>query len=610
LNSLYTSWLENVTYYLLTDHSTYITYTGTSLTDWRNYTLNGRIYTYDPNTNESIIQDLSLLDEFIEDKLSVSGNDVNQFISDTEGTIVASVPTITGEIYVSNANGTAIDENLLTSKYGQYWNKLKITAANINEAYLAKYVQIDMNTGKEVEIETFRYNPAEITGQMVRDLPAKVISAPQTYDFRGWSYEPIDPHTKDVEDKLAYDIRTNSWTDLGRSVVFSEDLTSITLYAVFTQTLYTVHFLNPDGSEITTTQTTYGKPVVDPNIVPMYDPGNLELEEVYTFKGYTREANNALPANKNRLNSILINLNTVIVTEDDINIYAVYIKQNVHDEPLSTDYFNFFPTTYIESNLNETSMVADSAYDVTNGVRIEIKPGVHLQGKVTLPTYSPDGKPVIIIGNTFAPVSVNPYIVWPAGSVGGGDITHIFWYEEPDQITKPILVRATDIYAFATDNNHESHLKYFEFPSSFRYLGANTFFQDYSLESINLNDNIVSIGVSSLNGAFKLSTILPILKIPGSVRFLGRYSFSNLGSINILQFGDEISKSQLQYLQDKDFINEVPAEYIFNSKSGIVQEIDFFASSGEQGNRFEALFNESNISVKTLSFTGNLNIQW
>jgi len=67
-----------------------------------------------------------------------------------------------------------------------------------------------MNTGKEVEIQTFRYAPADVTGLPVQNLPEKVISAPQTYDFRGWSFEYIDPTSKDVESKLAYDIQTNS----------------------------------------------------------------------------------------------------------------------------------------------------------------------------------------------------------------------------------------------------------------------------------------------------------------------------------------------------------------------------------------------------------------
>jgi hypothetical protein len=319
-------------------------------------------------------------------------------------------------MYVNNTPSTKIDENLLTSVYGQYWSKLKITAKYINEAYLAKYVQIDMNTSKEVEIETFRYAPSAITGHSVPDLPSKVITAPQTYDFRGWAYEAINPTDTDVESKLAYNAATGEWTSLGLSKVFSESDTVIKLYAVFTQTLYTVQYYNPDGTLLTTRATTYGRPIPDPGIWPSYDPGNLELEEVYAFKGYTREQSNALPTNKNRLNSILLNLKTTSVTEDGIQIYAVYLKQNVHDEPTDVNYFTFTNTTYNENYIlhgNEVSFMGnlrDATYNLS-GVSIGIKPGVHLQGKVTLPTYSPDGKPVIIIGNTFAPVSVNPNIV-------------------------------------------------------------------------------------------------------------------------------------------------------------------------------------------------------
>lgn len=523
-----------------------------------NNTLNGRIFTYNENydgTEESTITDLSLLDNFITDRESVSGNEVNQFISNTEGTITASVPTITGELYVSNTPETKIDEDQLTSRYAKYWDKLKITAKYINEAYLGKYVQIDMNTGKEVEIQTFRYAPNDVNGLPVQDLPEKTISAPQTYDFRGWSFEYVNPTDSDIESKLAYDISTNSWTTLGLSKVFSSEQTVIKLYAVFTQTLYTIHYMNPDNTEITTRQTTYGQPIPDPLYWPKYDPGNTAFNEVYAFKGYTRNIADALPP-KSRVNSVVLNLSKTAVTEDDLRVYAVYIKQDVHDEPLDNKYFTFTNASYIDSSLALNG--TDSAYDQV-GVRIDIKDGATLQGKVTLPSYY-GNLPVVIVGDSFATsyqasTSDQPY--WKSGR----EITHVFWYQTEE---KPCKVRHFSPYAFGTARNNPdyilpakadsdpSNLVYVEMPDGLRIIDAGVFMFNKSLDIslLELPDTLVRIGNSAFATAFDSTTGTSLLKIPGAVVFIGSSAFTNLNvaQLSKLQFGDSTHGSNLTYL--------------------------------------------------------------
>jgi len=597
------SQLTGIDYYYLTDHSTYEPYTNNNINDWLNNTLNGRIYTYDDSLNKDMITNLDLLDNFIADREAVTGNNVNQFINNAVGTISASVPAITGELYVNNDEDHKIDEDQLTSKYNKYWNKLKITARYINEAYLGKYVQVDMNTGKEVEIETFRYSPDAVTGQPVQDLPQKVISAPQTYDFRGWAFEYVNPTDLDVESKLAYNAETSSWTSLGLSKVFSAEQTVIKLYAVFTQTLYTIHYINPDGVEITTRKTTYGKPIPDPQELPVYDPGNLGLTEIYSFKGYTRNQADALPTNKNRLSSILLKLDATSVTEEDIRIYAVYMKQSVYDESTDVNCFDFTPTSYVEgvSEVVIPEAYWNSAYNVSNGYTINIKNGYKLTGKITLPSYY-NGLPIITLGSTFN------------NSNSRGDskeITHIFWKSSEAEPCKLRMLESSSTPASYT----AMHLKYIELPEGLRVIGNRYFMSFESIETITpitdapkensiiLPSTLARIGDSAFNSGFARTITLDLVKVPASVVKIGSLCFGNqLCSVEQFEIGSLTEGSNLYLVSSRNLLDNsgTVSGQVYNHSSGKTSNMTFYYKSQTQYEGFaliESYF--SNIETKT-----------
>ena len=597
-------------YYFLTDHSKFEPYSNTSDSSaWASNTLNGRIYTYTAGLNEHLITDLSLLDDFIADyTAAMQRGSINQFTNNNSATMtVPTVPTLTGEMYIANENGDAIDEDLLTSKYGQYWKSLSIKAAKINESYLGKYVQIDMNTGKEILIDTIRYNPTEYEGRQVT-LTEKTVGVPQTYDFRGWAYEPIDPLATDIESKLAYDVNTGSWTELGRSKVFSAEQTVITLYAVFTQTLYTVHYINPDGVEITTRQTTYGKPIPDPQELPVYDPGNLGLTEVYSFKGYTREINNALPANKSRLSSILINLNSALVTEDNIRIYAVYLRQSVYDEPTSLDYFDFGElVTYDEQDTNIPDSAKDTSYNKT-GYIINIKEGAKLRGKVTLPNYY--GKhPIIGLGLTFTRCY---------SSSLGSEITHIFW--EKATADKPHNLRELSSY----DNSPagaKMNLQFIQIPEGTRIIGRKFFMSLESLKtltsvednpvenSIILPSTIAVINESAFNDAFAVDSQLNEISVPGATAFISRYAFANkYCSVGTFNIGSSAASSQLVKVDQRSLIDNTGSisGAVYSHNSGLTSNMNFYYSTQEQYTNFEMIESYFN-GIETKSYKAPIN---
>ena len=60
-------------------------------------------------------------------------------------------------MFVANADGEAIVEDELTSKYKAAFPSLTITAENIREAYITKYVKI-LDNGKEETVEILRTN--------------------------------------------------------------------------------------------------------------------------------------------------------------------------------------------------------------------------------------------------------------------------------------------------------------------------------------------------------------------------------------------------------------------------------------------------------------------
>ena len=572
------------TYYRLTDHSNFVEYTFTTADEWKDLLLNGKIFTYDKNAPQSTITDTSLFDLFLQnyEKGVAAGNKVNNY-TNTQNSGKTSVPNITGSVFISNANGTPIEESDITDKYQVRWPNLNFYAANINEAYVAKYVQIT-DSGKEQELEVLRSAKTETTPKITSKIPTRSY-----YDFKGYAIDKAGSNIVVDYDASTNALKANTNFD---NIKFSDTNSVITFYAVFVKHPYNIEYHNVDDSLITTLTATYGEPIPDPKIICSTDESALDMYQTYKFKGYTKERTNSITT-ASKLKSVLLDLSKTQVTQDTI-VYACYVQQSVYDEPINSDYFTFINDSYIESSKYKQDengyLSTDGTYNTT-GVTIHVKPGVHLSGKITLPTYSPDGKPVIGIDNSFATDDLGN--TWSAGTVGGKDITHIFWYKESG---KPCLVRMIKDNAFAAKvaTKNPSHLQYVEMPDSLRYISGSAFFWCASLDAskFELPQGLFYIDNSAFNNAFAAESHADVLKIPSTVASIGFMAFYNCAAtFNSVRFGNGESGSQLYFLSHVNYVrggtnSDSP---VFTFSGTAPTSIEFYAVAQDQSNAFVAL---------------------
>jgi len=130
-------------------------------------------------------------------------------------------------MHVANKNSAPISESLLTTKYG-VWPDLEITADNIVESFICKFIEID-DTGKEREVEIpDRYDPNEYLNQ-VPNIISKIPSKPN-YTFKGWA---IDKNGESIA--INYDMFTKELTptEIFNNNVFTINNNIITYYAVY-----------------------------------------------------------------------------------------------------------------------------------------------------------------------------------------------------------------------------------------------------------------------------------------------------------------------------------------------------------------------------------------
>ncbi len=384
--------------------------------------------------DESIIQDMELFELFYNDKNAPTSG-VNQFTNNVESMInQRTYPTISGEVYISNANGEAIQESDLTDKYGVAFPNLKIRVANINPAYLAKFVHILQN-GKEEEIDIIRY-PHE-DGQ-VATITSK-MPYQQYCDFLGWAL--VKNPSSDSDWFVKYDYENGQYESILNPQAFSNEKDAVTFYAIFQQHPYIVSFRNPDGAVFATTTATYGQPATGPSQIPWMDDSALPLEETYKFKGYSKEMV-PLNATDRVINQSLVKLNTVYVTHD-IDLWAVYRKQNVHDEPTDLSCFTIVAST------GELSPA--SGYTGANGLR----------GKITIPLEK-DGVTVTQL----------------TGFANQSNLTHVFMLNAENS-----SITSINQYAFKECTN----LKYFEWPHSLQIINVQAFMGCTWLSSVDFS---------------------------------------------------------------------------------------------------------------------------
>jgi len=546
---------DGVNYYYVTDHSTYEPYTRTT---WENDTLNGRVYTFDESAPKSTITSLELLDKFIDDyEDGLSRGAINQFTNNNDSMASrATVPTITGSLFVANADGTAIAEDELTNKYGKYWPNLIIRAENISESYIAKYVQI-IDSGKENEIDVIRFAPSQYENQN----PTRTTKIPSktNYTFKGWALDPEG-------NKMVwnYDLLTQTFTD-GQALStdeckFSETNSVITLYAIFELQKFGIKFYDGDGNllvedannpvylitglnqqEQVTVLVPYGQYVPTPKRTPYKNDLSLPLEDTYILRGWSTTPDGDLA-----------NIAQKKVTSN-LSYYPIFEIGDVHNNPISEEFFETEDYTYTNDVRGAYSLGEPCVY-------IKLKEGYSVRGKVTLPK-TVGGVKVGGLSISSSNESLN-------GFSHNTEITHIFWETGavPEVYDKYCLANCTS-------------LAYVEFPASLSVIRENAFRRCESLENRSLAQciHLISIDANAFNHALKPTTNTTFI-IPGCVKALGTNSFSyndtvgGATAITTFQIGDINDPSNLATLPDGSGnpfrTTSVPYSYIIYTNKG------------------------------------------
>ena len=600
-------------YYEINDHGIYSLYEGVSEEDWNSLTLNEKIFTKDAVWSEaSLITSLDLLDTFIADyDNAINLNNFTNLNVSTSKTY----PYLSGDIFINNSAQNLIDEAELTNTYHEIWPDLVIRAANIQESYIAKYIQV-LDSGKEQEIEIIRYSQSN---ENVQPTLTQKIPSKQYYDFKGWSLTKGST----VADFATYDPDTRTCTIINPQT-FSVERSTILLYAVFENHPYDVYFHNPDGTVLAITHSTYGTKAKLPDIMPSIDEGGLPLTQTYKFKGYSHgvavDPDSINDDNRDyMLREYLSNVADFTITKDQ-HFYAVYVKESVYNEVTNLNYFNFEATSYLEANTNIPQEFRNTSYNVPDngGWIITIKQGVALSGKITLPSYY-QGKPVIQIGDNSHSSGFGSY--YDRTNRG---ITHIFWKSSEEE---PCKLRVVDTSAFAgqSGENGRTNIKYIELPEGLRIIGGSAFFYSgvstispngatAEEGSIILPSTLASISPVAFNRAFSGNTVINRVVIPSETSIISSRCFSNI-DVHIIEFtfGTSTTGSRFSYYNDNydniTFnIENIPEEGITNNQGeiftttgqGQIDSLIFYCNSTSKETAFQNVMNHSILTKGTI----------
>ena len=382
----------NESYYLLNDHSTFEPYIYTDNDTWEDNLNNSLVYTYNEkylNTNtEETITSLDLFDALIEQYEEAKTNSTTSQFSNLVDTTDATMPTITGSLYISNDEEHKIKETDLTSVYTQYFPYLQITAKYVRESNVTKYVRVYEDTGIVETIEALR-SDSEHPQAPTRSVPTKA-----GYDFIGWS---TDAAGNNILLPYKVDVNTGngSYIDLEthlNSFTFTDSQSVLTLYAQYTvhKNTITIYVGNEKvGAAIVDNGSAFVEPTyiysfVNDRIddttghdyVPYRDDSQLPLTQTYKFIGYSMEPTD--------IDSITEP--PPVIISKDINIYGLFEEASVYDNVLRDE----------------------SWFLIGGGMLHFAKTG--LQGKITLPA--------VVKGQT-----VTSFY----SGIANPDITHIFW---------------------------------------------------------------------------------------------------------------------------------------------------------------------------------------
>ena len=484
----------NKVYKYATNNYSFADYTSTDPDQWNKDILNGRVYEY--NTSPiNTPNNLSLLDTFIEQDKK---NSMPKHFTNITSTAIKNLPFISGELYIDNSNSNSISEADIANKYNVIFPNLSIKAANIKNAYRARFVRVDDGIESEIKVLRFDYPNSAIE---INPPNNSEVSTPVHYDFKGWS--KTNPNTVSDINNIEI-INPNDFSKYKASDFVDGE---ITFYAIYKKHEYQIHFEDPTAllegdkyEKIVSIE--YGLPLREPSELPLrkfYEEKELKLTERLSFKGWTTLRDNAGIVGSEIVDNILTDI-TSYKADRDYYFYAVFVKENVFNVSTDSKYFIIEP---------ENGMLS-----------IRANPQYQLSGKITLPAKYGE-QDISIVGN----FSNMP------------QISHVF-FEKGGNYQ---IVSKKAFYNNATENGNPS-LKAVYLPDSITTIRESAFQGQVKLEYVSenaLNDaveqtllpaQLITIENSAFSASASISGCLHINALPNQLKSIGDSAFYNAGS--------------------------------------------------------------------------------
>ncbi len=544
------------TYYVDNGHYGFATYTNVgdkfSENQFKADILSGKVYC-DNRESSEFNDDVLFVDDSAIEMLTKMAENSN-FKSAANG----SIPEITGIIYIHNTDGQYDEMNVYQILQKAYPN-LTFFFNSIKPAYSARFVLVDKETGAENWVGHAKaegYGPS-VQKIATTDIATKYFSNPYDlykvkrdhWDFFGWATTPsgkkedgsssiiIGTIPEGVTDeKEIINIHGQAWNNAKSSVIVEGEY-DYTFYAILTEHDYVATFKDVFSTYEQKSYVKYSEEgaFMNANVPAPVNHGAAELYMRNTFKGWTEDPDNAkVYASTVSDNDLpLVNVEEYPATDDYV-FYAVYREESVFNQVISSDFFNFPEINYTESVVDG----GDTSYNIYGcsiTLKEEFKNKGYLDGKITLPTVSPTGQPVICLG-----------------SMQDNGITHIF-FEKNDN--RPNEVRYITNGACSDVVN----LQYVDFVNmpKLREIKSNAFNNCTRLDNIwTFNDPLYKIADFAFASAgFDLSGRINIILNP-MLKNLGRRAFAMTKPIQDITFGAPGKPSQLN-----------PEDWLYNGSS-------------------------------------------
>ena len=437
--------------------------------------------------------------------LIISGGEITGIkILDTLGTNslakgIAGTPaaSLTGTITINSS--AAVDEYTIYEKYSlmfpnvviKYGTSMTVTPAikvqfmNSDEEETAlAYYEVLSDGNKNIKFLT---EGVTLVGKPLT-TPNKVSSLEYDYEFQN-KWTTIDENGNEI---TLTQIKDEAVGDLLYFYDYVPKVDS-TFIPVFEPTVrkYTIAIYDWDESEIYKADVPYGTEYTTITEIPAFiyrEPSKTMQEfERYAFKGYI----SASDFNNNNSKPTILDLSTMVV-KGNFMAYAFYEIEDATKIASDESYFRF------DNAGPNQSLTIHLANDK---IRNEIK------GKITLPSKH-NGEIIKYIGDFIDALGV----------------THVYFLPDAE------YVGFINDAGFMTDAKKAaySQLQVVQLPDTIRSIGSRCFYNCIKLQSINLNDDITSIGMYAFAGKYGAEMTLTLDNgLPHQLTSLGQGAFDS-----------------------------------------------------------------------------------